>query len=71
MNRSRLRNIFLKHQTNTKKNCTTQRNAKKLLKNAKKSYFENLNTSKITNNINCWRTVLQLFTQNSSEGEKK
>ena len=46
--RSRLRDIFLKHRTyNNKKNDITQRNfCKKLLKNTKKSYFENLNTKK-------------------------
>ena len=72
MKRSRLRNIFLKHRTDTnKKNYSTQRNlCKKLLKNTKKSYFENLDTKKITDNRSFWRTVLPLFTQNSSKGEK-
>ena len=36
------------------------------MKNTKKSYFENLDTEKITNNRSFWRTVLPLFTQNSS-----
>ena len=40
------------------------------MKNTKKSYFENLDTKKITDNRNFWRTVLPLFTQNSSKGEK-
>ena len=63
--RSRLRDIFLKHRTYTnKKNDITQRNfCKKLLKNTKKSYFENLNTKKITDNRSFWRTVLSLFTK--------
>ena len=55
MKRSRLRNIFLKHRTNT---------------NKKKSYFENLDTKKSTDNRSFWRTVLPLFPQNSSKGEK-
>ena len=72
MKRSRLRNIFLKHRTGTnKKNYSTQRNlCKKLLKNSKKSYFENLDTKKITDSINFWRTVLPFFTQNSSKDDK-
>ena len=36
---------------------------KKLLKNTKKSYFENLGTKKTTDNGSFWRTVLPLFTQ--------
>ena len=72
MKRSRLRNVFLKPRTDTnKKTYSTQRNlCKKLLKNTKKSYFENIDTKKITDNRSFWRTVLPLFTQNSSKGEK-
>ena len=71
MKRSRLRNKFLKHRTETtKKNYSTKRNlCKKLLKNTKKTYFENLDTKKITDNRSFWRTVPQLFTQNSSKSE--
>ena len=55
----------------TKKNYSTQRNLrKKLLKNTKKSYFENLDNKKITDNRSFWRTVPPLFTQNSSKSEK-
>ena len=43
---------------------------KKLLKNTKKTYFENRDTKRITDNRSFWRTVLPLFTQNSSKGEK-
>ena len=72
MKRSRLRSKLLKHRTNTnKKNYSTRRNlCKKLLKNTKKSYFENLDNKKITGNRSFWKTVLPLFTQNSSKGEK-
>ena len=60
MKRSRLRNIFPKHKTDTSnKNYSTQRSfGKKLLKNTKKSYFENLDTKKITDNRSFWRTAL-------------
>ena len=55
----------------TKRNYNTQRNhCKNLLKNIKKSYFENLDTKKITDNRSFWRTFLPLFTQNSSKGER-
>ena len=69
---SRLRNKFLKHRTDTnKRNSSTQRNiCKKLLKNTKKSSFENLGPKNITGNRSLWRTVLPLFTQHSSKGEK-
>ena len=72
MKRSRLRNKFLKHRTDTnKKNYNTQKNlCKKLLKNTKKSYFENFDTKKITDNRSFWKAILPLFTQNSSKGEK-
>ena len=60
MKRSKLRNKFLKHRTDTnKKNYSTQRNI-----------CENLDTKKITDSGSFWRTVLPLFTQNSSKGEK-
>ena len=72
MKRSRLRSISLKHQPDTnKKNCSIQRNlCEKLMKNTKKSYFENLDIKKNTDNRSFWRTVLPLFTQNLSKGEK-
>ena len=58
----------------TKKNYITRRNlCKKLLKNTKKSYFENLDIKQITDNKSFWRNVLPLFTkftQNSSKIEK-
>ena len=40
------------------------------LKSTKKSYFENLDAYKITDNRSFWKTFLPLFTQNSSSGEK-
>ena len=49
MEKRRLRNIFLKHRTDTNKlNYNTQRNiCTKLLKDTKKSYSENLDTKKL------------------------
>ena len=72
MNRSRLRNIFLKYWTDTnKKNPSTQRNlCKNLLKNTKKSYFENLYTKKNTDNRSFCGNVPPCFTQNSWKCEK-
>ena len=69
---SRLRYKFLKHTTDTnKRNNNKQRKfCKKLLKNTKKSYFKNLDTKKISDNRTFCRTVLPLFTQNSSKDEK-
>ena len=40
------------------------------MKNTKKSYFENLDTKKITDNRSFCRAVLPLFTQNLPKGEK-
>ena len=42
----------------------------KNLQTTKKQYFNNLNTSKITNNRTFWKTVVPLFTNKLSRGEK-
>ena len=72
MKRSRLTNIFLKHRTNI--NQKKLQHSKKflwnLLKITKNSYFENLDTKKITDNRSFSRTVQPLFTKNSSKGER-
>ena len=61
-----LSNAYVTWQEHT----VNQRNlCKKLFKNTKKSYFENLDPKKVTDNRSFWRTVLLLFTQNSSKGE--
>ena len=41
-----------------------------MLKNTKKSYFENLDPKKNTGNKSFWRTALPLFTQKPSKDEK-
>ena len=50
--RSKLRNKFLKSRTlSDRKNYTSQRNlCKKLLKNTKRTYFNNLDLKKVTDN---------------------
>ena len=72
MKRSRYRNKFLKDKSHTsRENYKIQRNlCKKLLRKAKKSYFENLNTKNITDNRTFWKTVGPLFTDKVSTGEK-
>ena len=72
MKRSRYRNKFLKDKSQTsRENYKIQRNlCKKLLRKTKKSYFESLNTKKITDNRTFWKTVVPLFTNKASRGEK-
>ena len=72
MKRSRYRNKFLKDKSQTsRENYKIQRNlCKKLLRKTKKSYFESLNTKKITDNRTFWKTVVPLFTDKTSRSEK-
>ena len=72
MKRSRCRNKFLKYKSQTsRENYKIQRNVcKKLLRKTKRSYFESLNTKKITANRTFWKTVVPLFTNKASRGEK-
>ena len=67
-----MRNKFLKDKSQTsRENYKIQRNlCKKLLRKTKKSYFESLNTKKITDNRTFWKTVVPLFTNKASRGEK-
>ena len=63
MKRSRLKNKFLKRKSITgTKNYNFQRNyCKKLLGATKKSYFNNLDISRIKDNRSFWKTVALLF----------
>ena len=72
MKRSRLRNKFLKNKNETNRNnYKLQRSyCIKLLKTTKKQYFNNLNTSKVTDNRTFWKTVVPLFTNKPSRGAK-
>ena len=70
--RSRYRNKFLKDKSQpNRENYKIQRNfSKKLSRKTKKSYFESLNTKKITDNRTFWKTVVPLFKNKASRGEK-
>ena len=72
MKKSRLRNKFLKNKNEiNRNNYKVQRNyCKKLLKTTKKQYFNNLNTSKVTDNRTFWKTVVPLFTNKPSRDAK-
>ena len=72
MKRSRYRNKFLKDKSQTsRENYKIQRNlCKKLLRKTKKSYFESLNTKKLMDNRSFGKTVVPLFTNKASIGEK-
>ena len=43
---------------------------KKLLRKTEKSYFESLNTKKITDDRTFWKNAVPLFTYKVSRGEK-
>ena len=72
MKRSRYRNKFLKHKSQTsREKYKIQRNlCKNLLRKTKILYFESLNTKKIMNNRTFWKTVVPLFTKKASHDEK-
>ena len=72
MKRSRLRNKFLKNKNEiNRNNYKLQRSyCIKLLKITKKQYFNNLNTSKVTDNRILWKTVVLLLTNKPSGGEE-
>ena len=61
---SRLRNKFLKSKNEiNRNNYKVQINyCKKLLKTTKEQYFNNLNTSKVTNKRTFWKALVALFT---------
>ena len=72
MQRSRYRNKCLKDKSQTsRENSKIQQNlCKKILSKTKKSYFESLNTKKTTDNRTFWESVVSLFTNKASGGEK-
>lgn len=65
MNRSRLKNKYLKENSEkNKKAYSKQRNlCTSLLRKEKKTYFENLDTSKITDNKMFWKTIKPMFSK--------
>ena len=72
MKRSKLRNKFLKSRSlSDRKNYTSQRNlCKKLLKSTKRTYFNNLDIKKVTDNRTFLKTVLPLFSNKFSKSKK-
>ena len=72
MKRSRYKNKFLKDKSQiSRENHKIQRKlCKKLLRKTKKSYFESLNTKKLMDNRSFGKTVVPLFTNKASRGEK-
>ena len=65
MTRSKLKNAYLKNGCKRNKCAyTTQRNlCTKMVRNAKKEYYSNLNPSLITDNKNFWKSVKPLFSE--------
>ena len=72
MDRSRLRNKFLKNQTDeNKRNYTKQRNyCVSLLRKSKHDYFSNLDVKKITDNKSFWKAVKPLLSDKIVSTEK-
>ena len=72
MKRSQLRNVFLKKKTlesqvayNTQRNYFTS-----LLRKEKRSYFENIDTSKISEKKIFWKTMKPMFSNKSVNRER-
>ena len=72
MKRSKLRNKFLKSRNlSDRKNYTSLRNlCKKLFKNTKRTYLNNLGMRKVTDNRIFWKTVVPPFSNEFSKSEK-
>ena len=69
MKRSKLRNTFLKLRTlSDRKNYTSHRNlCKKSVKNTKRTYFNNLDIKKVTDNQTFWKTIVPLVSNKFSK----
>ena len=72
MKRSRYRSKFLKDKSQTSRENykIQQKLCNKLLWKTEILYFESLNTKTITDNRTFWKTVVPLFTNKASRGEK-
>ena len=72
MKRSRLRNKYRKNKNVTNRIAyTKQRNVcVNLLKKIKKSYYENLQPSNISDNKKFWKTVKPLFSEKTMSSDK-
>ena len=69
---TKLRKKFLKlRNLYDRKNYTSQRNlCKKLLKNTKRTYSNNLDIRKVTDNQTFWKTVVRLFSNKFLKSKK-
>ena len=72
MKKSKLRNAFLKSEIfSYRKACISQRNlCKKLFRNARRTYFNNLNIKKATDKATFWKNFALLFSNKFSRNEK-
>ena len=72
LKRSKLRNKFLKSRTlSDRRTYTSQRNlCKKVLEKTKRTYFNNLDIEKITDNRTFWRNVVPVFSNKFTTSEK-
>ena len=72
MNRSQLRNKFLKHPDVTNRvNYTKQRNyCVNILKREKKKYYNTLNIENIVDNKTFWKTIKPLFSEKCKNRKK-
>ena len=73
MKRSKIRSKFVKSRNlSDRKNYTSQRNfCKKMLKNTTRTYFNNLDIRKVTDNRTFRKIVVPLFSKKFSKSEKK
>ena len=72
MTRSRMRNNFLKNKTKENKEIyNKQRNyCVSLVRKEKKNFYQNIDTSKITDNKTFWKTVKPLFSNKTISSDK-
>ena len=71
--KTQTKNKFLKSKTFSERNAyTSQRNfCKKLLRNTKRTYFNNLDTKKVTNNRTFWKLLFGCFKHIFEKWENK
>ena len=70
--RTKLRNKFIKNPTNNNKMAykTQPNKCVKILRNEKRSYYENLNPNIISDNKKFWKIVKPFFSEKSSQKQK-
>ena len=72
MQRTRLRNIYLKQHTDTTKVTYNQQRNKcvGILKKSKRSYYESLDVKLVNNNKKCWKKISSFFSSKIKSKEK-